>query len=805
MGEVYEAEQEETRRRVALKVLSRGLLDPTDSARFLREGRLAASISHPNSVYVFGTEEIEGTAVIAMELVSGGTLKDRVERDGPMPPREAVDAILQVVEGLEVAAARGVLHRDIKPSNCFISNDGGLKIGDYGLSMSMLSRAESHLTQTGTFLGTPAFASPEQVRGDEIDLRSDIYAVGATLFYLVTGRAPFEGRGVGQLLAAVLERAPESPRSLRPGVPRGLERVILRCLEKQPKSRFDDYASLRSALRPFGSAAPAPATLALRLAAATIDHFVIFPPYLAFRAYQAATGGVSPRDLFIQHPALASAGGGGFLLVYYTLLEGRWGASVGKRIVGLRVVGPDGGVPGLPRALERTAVWLTFYFVFPLAIILFTPLATSRARDAISSLLWLLSLLLAFTTARRRNGFAGVHDLVSGTRVTGRPTEARGLASPPVLSGVGSGTGRRVGPYAVLETLSETGDESVLLGFDQALRRHVWIRTLPPGAPPAPASRRDLGRTGSLRWLAGHRTTEEAWDAYEAAPGSAIEDAAERLPGWGQVRLWLLDVAEELAAGEKDSTLPEELSLARVWITADGRAKLLDFPAPSAREALERRAETTASLLQQVCLCAVRGPVPLHARSFVGALTRGEDSSPESVATRLRALLDRAASVSAERRVAHLVLCGFLAACIGSGTLAGIEASAQPQPSLHLLLGIAAVGAGIAAAALISALLFRGGFLLGLLGMAVVRPAGVPASRFRAAWRSLVGWSPSWVAAVACLALSRTAASRLQPAVLAGAVIFGATLVAILALKDAWSHPERGFQDRIAGTYLVPR
>ena len=138
MGEVYEAEHEETRRPVALKVLSRALNDSTDRSRFLREGRLAASVSHPNSVYVYGKEEIEGVPVIAMELVSGGTLKDRVERQGPMRPADAVDAILQVIDGLEAAASKGVLHRDVKPSNCFVDRDGTVKIGDFGLSMSTL-------------------------------------------------------------------------------------------------------------------------------------------------------------------------------------------------------------------------------------------------------------------------------------------------------------------------------------------------------------------------------------------------------------------------------------------------------------------------------------------------------------------------------------------------------------------------------------------------------------------------------------------------------------------------------------------
>src|SRR5262245_13103788 len=208
MGEVYEAEDLEIERRLALKVLSHSMTQPVDQARFLREGRLAASISHPHCVYVYGTEEIQGTPVITMELVPGGTLKDRVKARGPLGVAEAVDTILQVISGLEAAAAAGILHRDVKPSNCFIETDGEVKVGDFGLSISTLARDETHLTALGTIVGTPAFASPEQLRGDELDMRSDIYSVGATLYYLLCGRAPFEESNVIKLITTIVEQNP---------------------------------------------------------------------------------------------------------------------------------------------------------------------------------------------------------------------------------------------------------------------------------------------------------------------------------------------------------------------------------------------------------------------------------------------------------------------------------------------------------------------------------------------------------------------------------------------------------------------
>ena len=153
MGEVYEAEHLEHGRRIALKVLSQRLTDPTDRARFLREGQLAASVSHPHTVYIYSSEEIAGIPVIAMELLPGGTLKDRVEKKGPLAPIEAIDAMLQVISGLEAAHAAGILHRDIKPSNCFVDADGTVKIGDFGLSIPTLARDVTQLTVTGTVQG----------------------------------------------------------------------------------------------------------------------------------------------------------------------------------------------------------------------------------------------------------------------------------------------------------------------------------------------------------------------------------------------------------------------------------------------------------------------------------------------------------------------------------------------------------------------------------------------------------------------------------------------------------------------------
>jgi len=268
MGEVYEAEHTGTGRRLALKVLRSRLQNADDRARFLREGQLAASVSHPHTVYIFGSEEISGTPAISMELLPGGTLKDRVVARGPLPPTEAVSAVLDIVGGLDAAQAAGILHRDIKPSNCFVDSDGAVKVGDFGLSISTLARDVHHDLETGAFQGTPQFAPPEQLRGEPLDVRADIYAVGATLYYLLTGQPPFDARDLRDLFSRVTTDLPKSPRVLRRHIHPGWtpsscnvwrrRRPIVR--HRTPRSRTPFGRSHRTMTRPqvwVGACSPA--------------------------------------------------------------------------------------------------------------------------------------------------------------------------------------------------------------------------------------------------------------------------------------------------------------------------------------------------------------------------------------------------------------------------------------------------------------------------------------------------------------------------------------------------------------------
>jgi len=672
MGEVYEAEHLTSGRRVALKVMGHALASEKDRKRFLREGRLAASVSHPNVVYIYGSEEISGSPVIAMELVSSGTLKDRIKREGPLPPAQAVDAALEIIAGLEAAQNTGVLHRDIKPANCFVGADGTVKVGDFGLSISTIARGESLLTASGSVLGTPAYASPEQLRGEELDVASDIYSVGATLYHLLTGRPPHETTDFVKLITEVLDKTPPSPDRLRSEVPAGLAKVVMRCLAKDRKARFASYAALRDAMLAFSSTAPSPAVIGLRFVAGMVDEFAAYLPSLMLLFW---LGRDAVENLSVNRTTTAALIAIGFLLwdlLYYAVPEGLWGASVGKAVCGLRVVGPNRGPAGLPRSLLRSLIFRITWSIPVLTTLLLYTGAEYAARMTAGhwnpeDWLWFPLLALLFCTMRRRNGFAGLHDLASGTRVVARPSAPQ----RPKLSAAPAPTpaplpATVIGPYEILGSLGPIGSGEMLLARDPALRRNVWVHRRPVGAEPVAVRRRDLSRATRLRWLSGERDAQSAWDAYEALDGAALLKLSAQ--PWAAVRFWLHDLASEIKAGIEHDSLPPTLELDRVWITSNNRAVLLDFPCPHLNNTgappliAANRLDDFATAQRFLNAVAEHGlsttkrtttpPEPLHARPFLRSLAEGRFESPEFLIGNLQSLLGKMAGVSRRRRLA---------------------------------------------------------------------------------------------------------------------------------------------------------
>jgi serine/threonine protein kinase len=618
MGEVYEAEQLETGRRLALKVLRHTLGGADDRARFLREGQLAASISHAHTVYIFGSEEVGGAPAITMELLSGGTLKDRVSAQGPMPPSAAVSAVLDVIGGLDAAQAAGILHRDIKPSNCFVDADGAVKVGDFGLSISTLTRDVQHELETTGFEGTPQFAAPEQLRGEPLDVRADIYAVGATLYYLLTGRPPLDATDFRELVSKVASETPPSPRVVRRDIPRGLAAVVLRCLAKAPAGRPQSYAELADVLRPYGSADDVPSPLGARITAWIADS-VIVSITIWLLTVSALTLGMT-----LGSATLIGLSAWSWLVpvIYYFVLEGGWGASLGKQLMGLRVTSETDDRWWLRVGL-RTAV-----FLVPTVIYFMGTMRGPTVSGVVYTALSLLLTILLFSTARRGNGWTGVHELLSRTRVVQRNVRAVASAAPkasPADLGPALSSLRRVGPYAVHSTLGETGSGRLLVGIDPILRRHVWIHEVPPGTPPVEAGRRDTSRRGRLYWLAGRRLATENWDAFEAPRGEPFLTAPPT-SDWRQVHGALSSLATELDASAHEDG-DTRRSLAHVWRRPDGQLVLLDFAwpalvAPDAKQPLHS-IELLAAVSTRACAPTKELAAPLSGRTLLHRLASG--------------------------------------------------------------------------------------------------------------------------------------------------------------------------------------
>lgn len=656
MGEVYEAEHLDTGRRVALKLL-RGRIDRReDRERFLREGQLAASISDPHTVYVFGSEEIDRMPVISMQLVPGGTLKDRVTAQGPLSVPDAVAAIVDIISGLDAAVSAGVLHRDIKPSNCFVDADGSIKVGDFGLSIPTTGRSADR-----TFMGTPQFASPEQLRGDALDVRSDIYAVGATLHYLLTGAAPFEGKDFTTLIDRVKHEAPPLVHKTRSGVPKALGALIARCLSKDAADRPSSYPELAAALRPF-STTGVPARLEVRFLAGALDALIVGIPAGLLNA---AFGPESVRrgSTSVELDSFTFVVG----VVYFAVCERLWSATPGKRLFGLRVVSPTGALTWRQAGVRAATYYApALLMLVPMVILGAGPFAEYLvARPVVSTAAGfgqVVLTLLLFSTMRRRNGYAALHDVLTNTRVIKRASrelrrrESDGAVGIVTDDGGADGVQQRLGPFIVGRELAVLEHARLLEGIDSVLRRPVWLVEWSADAPETPRARRDVDRVGRLHWLAGRRAPGDCWDAFEAPQGARFAVAAAQAR-WPVVHGWLNDLASELAGAERDGTTPA-LGLERVWIRPDGRAVLLDWPAPGAEASEDFVAPQAllAAVGQSALANATGAAVPASAVAMLDRWQKKRAMSLDELRGDLSVVSASAGAVTRSRRAGPLFL-----------------------------------------------------------------------------------------------------------------------------------------------------
>jgi hypothetical protein len=829
MGEVWEAERIDNGRRVALKLLSSRLAGTEKGVqRFLREGRLAAGVTHPRSTFIYETGRDGARLFIAMELLPGKTLVDVVEGREPLPVERAVDLILDVVEGLAAAHRSGVVHRDVKPSNCLLDGHGRVKVGDYGLSKSFVEVGA--LTQVGRFMGTLAYSSPEQLRGEEADKRSDQYSLGATLFYLIAGRPPFEGDAVSIVAKIATDPAPPLD-ELRPDVPAGLARIVSRTLHKDPGKRFASLEALGSALAPYCTGGTIAAEPVRRLNAFVVDFVLIVAvPALLFHWLQLADEVI--QELWATRLVAANALSWVIRLTpllfvpYFAICEAVWGQSIGKRLLHLCVQ------EGL---VERPGPWKA-----SLRAIVFPGLPIALGLWTGSTLMAIAGCLVFAATMRPQNGYRGLHDWATSTRVVrllGRSNMSE-VGIPRAAVAPASSEPRTFGPFRETGTIARADADELIEGRDDQLNRTVWIWIRQHGQA-LPAERIQLSRPARLRWLQGGTRDGFRWDVFEGSSAVRLAAAAAHL-SWDHGRRILCGLAEELDAALDDGTLPRTITLNHVWIDGNGAVRLVDIgpageegdrePASEVQRGPEERAidlllsasrAMTASsqerLLRTYQLSPVRSEVRRAATasspSARGLIFARELAHRPTNRETLRWAIDRLRDLQS----GHPVLTWYHR--LGALTLSVLEGAAwvtaaiwfqrltghlgvQPRMRMALTWAVLIV-AGIAVGALT-----RGGPAFQLSDIVIVTMTGRPASRLRCTIRYLVAWVP--VMAVLVLRPSIMDWKALGPFDVIG--MFSYTLLELGAIAGCidvcfsiWIQPDRAVQDRLVGTRLVPR
>lgn len=430
MGCVYRGRDRILGRVVAVKVLAEPMMrNPLLLERFGREARLAAKVNHPNVAKVFGNGLWKGTPYIAMEFVPGRNFSQIIKDEGRLPISRAWDIIHQTAEALRAADRQGVVHRDIKPANLMVDHEGRVKVTDFGVSRHVT--IDPGVTDAGTIVGTPAYMAPEQAMGKTVDCRSDIYALGMTLYQILSGRPPLKAASAVEMIALQLAETPPSLLNEVSDLTPEQEALLMKMIAKKPDDRYPNYDALLTDLDRYAPGVDRLANPLKRLAAEALNWaaayaffsvvmlaFFLFAHKIDFRleTYGKVTMGGIVLGVMLSMVAT--------FIGTYIVCTARSGATSGKRFLGIRVIGIDGKRVGYARSTLRfvaaypfVIIWVlmvaTGHFVQPNAtwtpIFLYSP-------QVIQILLTMTSIVLLWRHSQRRT----LHDLAAGTIVVRR-------------------------------------------------------------------------------------------------------------------------------------------------------------------------------------------------------------------------------------------------------------------------------------------------------------------------------------------------------------------------------------------------
>ncbi len=834
MGTVFEAQHTESGRNVALKLLSPDVRGTDEMVqRFRRESQIAASINHPRSTFVYESGEHDGQLYITMELMDGGTLKDVVAAEGPLPVGRAVDYVLDIIDGLLVAHNAGIVHRDLKPSNSFVDRDGRIKVGDFGLAKSFLG--DSSLTQTGTFMGTPQYAAPEQIRNADVDERTDIYALGGTLFYLLTGRAPFVGNPA-QVISSIASDIPPKLSEIAKGIPKPLVRLVAQTLEKDPERRPFNLNMVRDGLLPFSTRGSMAADPGRRMGAFFFDNLTlaiigsfligIVSPLLLF-LFESMNVSLNPQLIGISIYVM-------FMVSFFAICESQWGRTPGKWLFGLRVVDASSESPSIMMALLRALIVPGLAIIVDQSVSMFY-LSNSDMADAVEImavsfkaqgtgrvLVW-ATLLGIISTARKENGYRAVHDWLTRTKVVrlSGNLESRLLDQAAIVVPVAI-TRRAVGNHEVVGQFQEpkSGHKS-LLGRDNQLERPLWLFT---GFADSPfdETRRHLTRPSRLRIINQSCDDDGHWYSTESVPGvPLIEVIRGSACSWKSACPLFRDIAYELANSEESDLIPKQLTIGHFWLDHTGRIRVLDhllvgsgqYQPPSETSDAKTNAIDVCVQLFQEYMDHQDHPVELMQLSQSLKERGNEKGVFDWLVGELNETIEKQSSWNWIDRAGMLAISfgiefSFMSSLvfIGSFLLSGLPL--LPQTALTATIGFLIVGGyGFFA---------DGGPAMRLTNVSLRNQRDKkPAARWLATLRSLIAWSP-WVALMTGLMYliyfnfasndgKPVDLDSIDPAVVIGLlagfsfvslVAFGGMLLAVL-------NPSRGIPDFLLGTRLM--